>query len=283
MRSLLLYVGALSALALACSATFAEAFFSVIGYHREITADQQRYCPPRGPYADGGCDQCLPFNHDPLFSFLQIFCGPDRHCRLPGVDCPDCNGTCIAIWHRQNTRKFIVWGDSDPVRDVITGCNQWLYQSYCPGISGAYFAGESFSWIPPRQRSYQDLPLDTLYLKARLSNDGPWPFSVAEAWRNRIGLFTEMAEMSSLTSPDNRNHYARAANLAAWYYGAAFGGQDGWQVLMTSGFPTTLSDEEYSDLTDIHSATCPDFPFLDCTDPVEPSTWGAIKQRYHGR
>ncbi len=264
-----------------CPVSLAHAEFSVIGYDREILDHQYENCPPRGSYAYGGCDQCLPINHAPLIPLFQIFCGPARECRMPGDRCPVCNGTCIAIWHVGYTKWFVAWGDADPVHHVITVCNQWLHQSYCPGVTGAYFVGEDFSWIPPRQNSYRDLAFDPLYRDAIAAYTGPAAFSLEDAWRYRIGLF---AEMTRRAPPSSRDHYVRAANLAAWYAIAVFAPPDERdQAMAAIGFPLTLQNLEFRDLADIHRATCTDYPFMDCTDPVESTTWGAIKQRYLGK
>jgi hypothetical protein len=277
MRTLLI---ALLVLACTTPADVAAGLISVLGCDEEILERQLDTCPPRGPYPFQGCDQCLAVNHQPLFPIFQLFCGgPDRGCRLNPPACHVCNGACVHFYQLGYTNWFFVVGNPEPVRNVITNCNQWQYQSYCNGVTGAYFVGEDFSWIPSHGSDYRDLPFDPLYGQVRSSYTGPGPVGLADAWLYRFGVFAEMTRLAG--SEPARQHYRRAALLSAWqYFVRAVPWDQLAQVLASAGFPDYLDSPQSLDSLDIHQATCFDFPFLDCTDPVEPSTWGGIKHLY---
>jgi len=272
----------IAVLVLACTTPVrvAQAIMSVMGCDEEILDRQLNLCPPRGPQPFRGCDQCLPRNHSPLIPLFQIFCGPDHECRVRNPHgCPVCNGTCIQTYRAGYTKWFIVFGNSEPVRNVITNCNQWLYQTYCDGVSGAYFVGEDMNWIPLSGESYRDLPYDPLYREVRGSYSGPGPEWMEDSWLYRIGFFAEMVRRAD--SEPAREHYRRAALLSAWQYLFRVAPADQLsQALAIAGFPTSLDFDQYQDSVAIHEATCFDFPFLDCTDPVAPATWGGIKHLY---
>jgi hypothetical protein len=258
----------------------AQAVMSVMGCDEEVLTRQFNQCPPRGPQPDHGCDQCLPRNHSPLLPLFQIFCGPDHECRLRNPHgCLVCNGTCISVFRSGYTKWFVVLGDSEPVRNVITNCNQWLYQTYCNGVSGAYFVGEDMHWIPIGGQDYRDLPWDPLYAEVLAAYTGPGPEWIEDAWLYRIGVFAEMVHRAD--SETLREHYRRAALLSAWQYIFRAAPADQlYQVFAMAGFPADLDFDEFQDLIEIHEATCIDFPFLDCTDPVNQATWGGIKHLY---
>lgn len=276
----------LTALALLLGTSTAHAW-GAVAYRIDILEDQKTLCPPRGYYPDGGCDQCLPVNHHPLIPLFQIFCGPDFSCRMNPVECDKCNGTCVVLWAEGPFRWARVFGNQQAVYDVISGCSEWIDQRYCTTagggeVTGAYIRAEDFDWIPPSQGGYDRLGDDFDYQARLAAYSGPTPSLPNDSWQHRIGIFVVLAE--DATSPWDRMHWSRAANLCAWYYiTRAAGPSEIQQALYSMGFPNNLTHSEWEDLDDIHAATCGGRPFADCWEAVEPSTWGGIKHLYRER
>ncbi len=271
-------------LMLTAAATAAASWGTVV-YDHDTLVRQRLECPPRGPHPDQGCDQCLPYTYSPLFVWSRIFCGDATTdwCPLRWVDCDVCNGSCAIIYQKGRFRWVSVLGDLDPVHAAIESCRQWRWQTYGEGangpVPGAYLYGEEFSWIPPHERGYSNLPEDPVYRAEIAAYTGPHALDLESAWRHRIGLFTVMVDAAQ-TSAD-RAHYARAANLCAWYSLYRFAPpEEVMPLLAAAGFPAVISSADWDDLETIQEVTCGETLFADCWDPVEPATWGRIKNLY---
>jgi hypothetical protein len=255
----------------------------MVAYRPATLAIQQTTCPPQGPDPWAGCDQCLVRIYQPLFPFHRIFCGRTDQDWCPVIrNCTQCNGSCAVIWRDDELAYVSILQPTGSVHTAIDQCRQWVTQTYCTSaggpVPGAYVLADELEWIPIHQGDYRGLHSDNDYLIALFQYEGELATSLEEAWRHRIGIFSVLASQLGPRRP----YWERAANLVAWYYITHFAESWEWeQILAQNHFPEVLVGQEWQDLVDIFEATCSAGPFLDCWHPVEETTWGRIKQRFH--